>query len=98
MLQLFGIHWIMRGSVAGLLFSWQQWLGKHNSDVWNLVPGYLLWILWTKLNWRTFEDIEKSLAYLIDLCQQALFDWSRCWGLSIYSSLTAFPSSLSLVS
>jgi len=52
----------MRGSVADLLFSWQQWLGKHNSGIWNLVPGYLLWILWTKLNWHTFEDIEKSLA------------------------------------
>ena len=39
MLQLFGIDWVMSSSVADLLFCWYHWLGKHNSDIWNLVPG-----------------------------------------------------------
>ena len=29
MLQAFGIHWVMPGSVVGLLSCWHQWLGKH---------------------------------------------------------------------
>ena len=47
MLQAFGIHCVMLGLVAGLLSCWHQWLGKHNSDIWNLVVlGWLMWIVW----------------------------------------------------
>ena len=45
MLQLFEIDWVMPGLVADLLFCWYHWLGKHNSDVWNLVPGCLIWTI-----------------------------------------------------
>ena len=45
MLQAFGIHWVMPGSVAGLLSCWYQWLGKHSSNIWNLIPGCLMWIV-----------------------------------------------------
>ena len=62
MLQLFGIDWVMPGLVADLLFCWYHWLGKHNSDIWNLVPGCLMWIIWTKRNWYSFEDFGKSLT------------------------------------
>ena len=94
MLRLFGIDWVMLGSVANLLFCWYHWLGKHNSDIWNLVPGCLMWIIWTKRNWYSFEDFGKSLTQLLDLCQWTLFDWSRCWGLLDYSTLMDFLSSL----
>ena len=39
MLRLFGIDWVMLGSVEDLLFCWFHWLGKHSSDIWDLVPG-----------------------------------------------------------
>ena len=39
MLRLFGIDWVMPGSVEELLFCWFHWLGKHSSDIWDLVPG-----------------------------------------------------------
>ena len=78
MLQLFGIVWVMLGSVADLVFCWHHWLGKHNSDIWNLVQGCLMWIIWTEHNRRSFEGTEKSLAQLLDLCQWTLFDWSPC--------------------
>ena len=58
MLQAFGIHWVMPGSVAGLLSCWHQWLGKHNSDIWNFVPGCLKWIVWLERNRRSFKDRE----------------------------------------
>ena len=94
MLQLFGIDWVMPGSVADLLFCWYHWLGKHNFDIWNLVLGCLMWIIWTERNRRSFEDFGKSLAQLLYLCQRALFDWSWCWGLLDYFALMDFLSSL----
>ena len=30
--------------------------------------------IWTKRNWRSLEDIEKSMDQLLDLCQRTLFD------------------------
>ena len=90
MLQLFGIDWVMPGSVAELLCCWHHWLGKYNSDIWNLVPGCLMWTIWSKHSWYSFEDIEKSLVQLLDLCQRTLFDWSWCWGLSDCSTIIDF--------
>ena len=45
MLRLFGMEWVMSGSVAELLFCWYHWLGKHSSDIWDLVLGCLLWTI-----------------------------------------------------
>ena len=45
MIWLFGINWVMPGSVVDLLFCWYHWLGKHSFDIWNLVPGCLMWTI-----------------------------------------------------
>ena len=97
MLQLFGMDWVMPSSIADLLFCWHHWLGKHNSNIWNLVLDCLMWTIWTERNWRFFEDTEKSLAQLLDLCQRTLFDWPRCWGLSDCFALIDFLLSLRIV-
>ena len=68
MLQLFRIDWVMPSSVADLLCCWHHWPGNYNFDIWNLLPDCLMWIIWTEHNWRSFEDIEKSMAQLLDLC------------------------------
>ena len=96
MLWLFGIDWVMPGFVVDLFFCWYHWLGKHNSDIWNLVLGCLMWNIWTEWNRRSFEDTGKSLDQLLELCKQTLFDWSRCWGLSDCSTITDFLLSLSI--
>ena len=62
MLRLFGIEWVMSGSVVDLLFCWYHWLGKHSSNIWDLVPGCLMWTIWTEQNRRTFEDEEKIVV------------------------------------
>ena len=60
-----GFHsWVMLGSLVGWLSSWHQWLGKHNSEIWNLVPGCLMWIVWLERNRRSVEDKEKTLEEL----------------------------------
>ena len=56
MLQAFGIHWVMPGLVVELLFRWHLWLRKHNSNIWNLIPSCLMWIVWLERNRRSFED------------------------------------------
>ena len=94
MIQLFGINWVIPGSVANLLCCWHHWLGKYNSDIWNLVLGCLMWTIWTEHNRHSFENIEKSMAQLLDLCQQTLFDWSQCWGLLDCSTIFDFLLSL----
>ena len=33
MLQIFGIHWVMLGSMESLVYCWSFWLGKFNSDM-----------------------------------------------------------------
>ena len=98
MLQLFGIDWVMIGSVVDLLFCWYHWLGKHSSDIWNLVLSCLMWIIWTEQNRHSFEDNGKIVVQLLDLFQRTLFDWSRCWGLSDCSILMDFLSSIRIAS
>ena len=90
MLRLFGIDWVMLGSLGDLLFCLHHWLGKHNSNIWNLVPSCLMWTIWTKRNRCSSEDSGKTMVQLVDLCQRTLFDWSRCWGLSDCSTLMDF--------
>ena len=83
-----------------LVYCWSNWLGKFNSDIWNMVPGCLMWIVWMERNRRSFEDTEKSLvlsvrASRIVLLSWNLFDWSKCWGFSDCSTILEFISSLS---
>ena len=33
MFQVFGIQWVMPGSVESLVFYWSYWLGKFTSDI-----------------------------------------------------------------
>ena len=54
----FGISWVIPRTIPNLLFGWWNWLGKHSSNIWNLVPLCLLWCLWKERNWRTFEDLD----------------------------------------
>ena len=86
----------MPGLVAGLLSCWHQWLGKHNSNIWNLILGCLMWIVWLEQNHRTFENMEKMLDELKVICQRSLFEWSRCWGFTDSLSLLEFMFSLRL--
>ena len=85
----------MPGSVDSLVYCWSNWLGKFNSDIWNMVPGCLMWIVWMERNRRSFEDTEKSLvlsvgASRIILLSWNLFDWSKCWGFSDCSTILEF--------
>ena len=95
MLQAFGIQWVMPGSVASLVSCWSNWLGKYASDVWNMVRGCLMWVVWLERNWCSFEVLERMLDQLQALSQNTLFEWAKCWGYSNCSSALEFFSTLS---
>ena len=73
----FGISWVLPRTVADTLFGRWNWLGKHSSSIWNLVPLCLMWCLWRERNRRTFEDLESSDDQLLASFNGSLFDWSR---------------------
>ena len=61
---------MMPKMIASLLFSWRNWLGKHLSNIWNMVPACLMWLVWQEHNTHTFEDFERPL----DLLKSASWD------------------------
>lgn len=46
----FDINWVLPKSVVDLMSGWWTLLGRHTSDVWNLVPPCLVWTLWQEHN------------------------------------------------
>ena len=92
-----GIQWVMLGSVESLVSCWSFWLGKFSLDIWNMVPGCLMWVVWMERNRRSFKTKEKSNVQLQALCHSTLFDWSRSWGSLTCSSIIEFLSSLSII-
>ena len=58
---VFGVHWVMPKMVNSLLFVWENWFGKHQSTIWNMILGCLLWLVWQERNDRIFEDNERDI-------------------------------------
>ena len=71
MLQAFGNQWVMPSSVASLVSCWSNWLGKSASDIRNMVPDCLMWVVWLERNRRSFEALERTLVQLQVLCQNS---------------------------
>ena len=93
-LRSFGVCWVLPNSIRDLLYGWYNCFGKHDSEIWNLVPLCLFWTVWRKRNHRTFDDIEHSTSKLVELFFGLLFDWARIGGLTPLNSLADFVLSL----
>ena len=96
-LKSFDLSWVIPRSIPDLLFGWWNWLEKHLSQIWNLVPLCILWCIWKERNRRTFEDFNSSVDQFLASFSGTLFDWSRAWRLTTSDSLPSFLSSLSLL-
>ena len=75
----FGLSWVVPRSIIDLLFGWWNWLGKHSSQIWNLVPLCIFWCIWKERNRRTFEDLDSSRDQMLASFNGTLFYWSRAW-------------------
>ena len=74
MLQVFKIQLVMPSSVESLVSCWSYRLREFTSDILNMVPGCLMWVVWMERNQRSFEAKEKSLVQLQALCQSTLLE------------------------
>ena len=72
---------------GGIIILLASMAWEYTSNIWNLIPGCLMWIVWLERNRRSFEDTKKTLKELKVLCQHSLFEWSRYWGFTFCSSL-----------
>ena len=61
MLQAFWIQWVMPSSMESLVSCWSNWLEKFSLDIWNMVLGSLMWVVWLEKNRRSFEALERTL-------------------------------------
>jgi hypothetical protein len=52
-------------------FVWET----HSSDIWNMVPLCLMWLIWKERNCRTFEDKENTESQMLNEFSISLFDW-----------------------
>jgi hypothetical protein len=65
LLQLFGVEWVMPGSVKDMLGSWRGQKGNRTSiQIWRMAPLCLMWCVWRERNARCFEDCETGLSNL----------------------------------
>ena len=84
------LGWVISACVKDLLFSWRNWLGKHSSSVWNLVPACLMWTIWKERNRRFFENLECSDNQILETFVTTLFQWSRIWAFTSCTSIVSF--------
>jgi hypothetical protein len=78
--QLFGVMWVMSGSVTDLLGSWRT--QKSNRTVlqtWRMVPLCVMWSIWRERNARNFEDCKLGILELKKRVIQTPFSWSVMW-------------------
>jgi hypothetical protein len=75
-LQLFGVEWVMPGSVKDMLGSWRSQKGNRTLiPIWRMAPLCLMWCVWRERNARCFEDCETGLLNLKRKMLQTLFMW-----------------------
>ena len=70
-----GVLWVMLKTVNSLFFLvvWENWFGKHQLTIWNMILGCLFWLVWQEQNDCIFEDNERYLNLLKQLLFGTLF-------------------------
>jgi hypothetical protein len=71
--QLFGVMWVMPGSVTDCLGSWRTQKGNRT------VCNVCMWCMWRERNARNFEDRELGILELKKRVIQTLFSWRVMW-------------------
>ena len=61
------VFWLWSSTYRSFGVFWRNWLGKHSSNIWNLVPHCVMRIIWRERNSCIFEDLVLSRDKLIAL-------------------------------
>ncbi len=76
---LFGVVWVMPGSVVEVLASWMGCFRKSlHADVWGAAPLCVMWVIWRERNLRVFEGQERTVLDLKLVLLRTLFNWLHC--------------------
>ena len=74
--QLFGVVWVMSGSLKECLGSWRTQKGNRTIlQIWRMALLCVMWCLWRERNERSFEDREIGRMELKKRVLQTLFSW-----------------------
>ena len=93
---LFGVNWIISGSVRDMLLGWKgTFVGKRRKKVWQTAPSCLFWIVWKARNRIVFKEDVLSIQKLKYLFLFLL--WSKT-KLSIENSPSTFDGFIDWVS
>ena len=90
------VQWVLPKNVVSILSAWWNWLGSHTSNVWNMVPACLMWLIWKERNAQIFEETERLVDCVKSLLLRTLIEWSCIWGFTHCHSLFKFLNSVSL--
>jgi hypothetical protein len=86
--QLFGVMWVMLGSVMDCLGSWRAQKGIRTVlQTWRMMPLCVMWCLWRERNARNFEDRELGLMELKKRADSSTL---------LMESYVAFPASFNI--
>lgn len=91
----FGVAWVFPKKVVDFLARWRNWLGKYSSNIRNLVPHYVTWVIWRERNSHIFEDMSLLGDQLLVLFVRTLFDWCHAWCFTSRISIPLFLDFLS---
>nr|XP_016514716.1 PREDICTED: uncharacterized protein LOC107831463 [Nicotiana tabacum] len=75
-LNLFGLEWVMSGTVKEALLSWAHSRGKRTPRAWILAPLAIMWVIWKERNKRAFEGVGQDFVKL----QSSLLFLVSFWG------------------
>lgn len=85
------IIYVLLEKAIYLLFGWRNWVGKHSSNILNVVPLCLMWTLLREQNCHTFEDTKSFKTQLIGLFNRSLINWyPKAWGFTNSNSIVEF--------
>lgn len=60
---LFWIKWVMPSQVLELFTCWNRQFGHHQHvSLWKMVPLHILWCIWSQINQRSIEDLERLVS------------------------------------
>jgi hypothetical protein len=91
MCQLFGVMWVMLGSVTDCLGSWRTQKGNRTVlQTWRMVPLCVMWCIWRERNAWNFEDHELGILESKKKVIQTLFSWRVMWHSPQVSTLADF--------
>jgi len=62
---LFGVSWIMPGTILELLHCWMMQGWRQSKEaIWKVIPSLRMWTIWRERNSHLFEDCETNVLLL----------------------------------